>query len=252
MIINVKGIIIKEYVVGEGDKYITLFTREIGKIQLRAPKAKKYENGLASGTQLFVYGQFVVSGYKDNYKLISVDIINMFHNIRKDLVRLSYATYIVEFLREVTSEGVANEELLKLTLMTLHKISLGKMSLKLIRRIFEMRAFKAIGLMPNLEHCIECGMDLVNQPLPRYSFVVSEGGLVCDQCLQSFYFTSLSYTTVYVIRYILYTPLEKLFSFKLDEEVLEQLEKINEAYSQYHLEKSFRTIEFIKSIENIN
>lgn len=252
MIINVKGIIIKEYVIGEGDKYITLFTHEIGKIQVRAPKAKKYENGLASGTQLFVYGQFVLAGYKENYKLLSVDIINMFHNIREDLMRLSYATYVAEFLREVTSEGVTNEELLRLTLMTLHKLTLGKMPSRLVRRIFEMRAFKTIGLMPNLEQCIECGTDLVSDPIPRYSFVVSEGGLVCDHCLQSSYFISLSYTTVYVIRYILYTPIEKLFSFKLEEEVLEQLEKVNEAYSQYYLEKSFKSLEFIKSIENID
>ncbi|MEG0501131.1 MAG: DNA repair protein RecO [Cellulosilyticaceae bacterium] len=251
MIINAKGIIIKEYVVGEGDKYITLFTHELGKIQVGAPKATKNDKGFASGTQLFVYGQFVLSAYKETYKLISVDIISMFHNIREDLLRLSYAAYIVEFLREVTREGVINEELLKLTLRTLHKLSQGKIYPKLIRRIFELRALKTIGLMPSVEHCTSCSKEMIEIPLPRYNFVVAEGGIICDDCLGNEYLISIGYTTLYTIRYILYIPLEHLFQFHLDEAALEQLERVNDSYINYYIDKSFKTIEFIKSIERM-
>lgn len=251
MIINVKGIIIKEYVIGEGDKFITLFTHELGKIQVGAPKAQKYEKGFASGTQLFVYAQFVLSGYKDTYKLISVDIISMFHNIREDLIGLSYGAYITEFLMEVTQPGVINEELLALTLRTLHNLSKGKLSSRLIRRIFELRALKTIGLMPNTEHCISCGKQMVEPPLPRYNFVVSEGGIVCDNCLGNYYLIPINYTILYTIRYILYSPIEDLFKFILNEEVLLQLEKINDQYINYYIDKSFKTIEFIKSIEGM-
>lgn len=249
MIINTKGIIIREYTVGEGDKYITLFTYELGKIQVAAPKAQKYEKGLASGTQLFVYGQFLLSGHKESYKLISVDVISMFHSIREDLIRLSYATYIVEFLKEVTQPNVTNKELLMLTLRTLHNLSKDISSPKLVRRIFELRALKTIGLMPNLEHCTNCSKEMVKVPLPRYNFVVAEGGIVCDECLGQDYIITIGYVAVYAMRYILHTPLEELFKFKLDQDVLGQLERVCDKYIEYYIDKSFKTIEFIKSIE---
>lgn len=251
MIINVKGIIIKEHVVGEGDKYITLFTHELGKIQVGAKKAIKNDKGFISGTQLFVYGQFVLNAYRETYKLISVDIISMFHNIREDLSSLSYGAYIAEFLREVTREGVINEELLKLTLRTLHKLSQGKIPPKLIRRIFELRALKTIGLMPSVEYCTGCNKEMIEPPLPRYNLVVSEGGIICDNCLGNEYFTSITYTTLYTMRYILYVPLEQLFQFRLDEEALGQLERVNDSYISYYIDKAFKTIEFIKSIESM-
>ena len=78
MIIKTKALVVKEYIVGESDKYVTLFTKEYGKIQALAPKAKKADKGFASATQLFVYGDFILTSFKDTYRMVSAEIILVF------------------------------------------------------------------------------------------------------------------------------------------------------------------------------
>ena len=249
MIITTKALVIKEYTVGESDKYITLFTKDMGKIQVGAPLAKKYNRGLASGTQLFVYGEFMISSSKNTYRLLNVEIIEMFHKIREDLMTLSYAAYIAEFLSQVVSEQDSNERLFKLSATTLQVLSKGQMSLELVRRIFEFRAMALLGFMPELWNCTACGDKIADKKLENYYFIPGEGGLVCNSCLikQSEVIT-ISYSTLYTLQYILVVPLEKLFKFKVDKIITRQIGLVCDHYIDYYIDKRFKTLEFIKTI----
>lgn len=249
MIVNVTGLIIKEYVIGESDKYITLFTKELGKIQVGAPRAKKYEKGLASGTQLFVYGNFVVASYKDTYKLLSVEMIHMFHHLREDLLTLSYATYLVEFISEVAEEGSGNEKLLSLLLRTLHTLGPEK-NLNLIRRVFEFRALCILGFMPELYRCTGCGEVLEDEMSP-WPFVVSEGGLVCPRCGKLPFSYNLLPTTLYTLKYIAFAPIKDVYRFSLEKPFLKQLSDICDFCLGYYIDKKFKTLDFIESIEKV-
>ncbi|MGL4344699.1 MAG: DNA repair protein RecO [Cellulosilyticaceae bacterium] len=249
MIVNVSGLIIKEYVIGESDKYITLFTKEIGKIQVGAPRAKKYDKGLASGTQLFVYGNFVLASYKDTYKLISVEIIHMFHHLREDLMTLSYATYFLEFISEVAEEGAGNEKLLSLTLRGLHTLRSDK-PFKLIRRVFELRALCILGFMPELYRCTGCGRVLGEEEAP-WPFVVGEGGLVCPKCRDFGLAYQLLPTTLYTLKYIAFVPIKEVYKFNLDEQILSQLSDICDLCVAYYIDKKFKTLDFIEGIETV-
>lgn len=249
MILNVTGLIIKEYVIGESDKYITLFTKELGKIQVGAPRAKKYDKGLASGTQLFVYGQFVVTSYKDTYKLISVEILHMFHHLREDLMTLSYATYFVEFVSEVAEEGLGNEQLLALTLRGLYALKPEK-PLGLMRRIFEFRALCILGFMPELYRCVACGKVLENEVKP-WPFIVSEGGMLCPQCGNMPFAYHMEATTLYTLKYIAYVPIKDVYKFVLDDHIFKQLGELCDLWITYYIDKKFKTLDFIQSIENV-
>lgn len=251
MILNTKGIIIREYVVGESDKFITLFTKEMGKIQVSAPRAKKYDRGLASGTQLFVYGEFTLGSYKDTYKLLGVEIIKMFHSIREDLLCLSYATYIAEFLAEVTYEGMAQSELMHLTLITLNTLSKKPETMHLIRRVFEFKAMALLGFLPELNHCMNCHKEIGHEATGEYFFDIEEGGLVCKKCVSNKTYIPLDYTLLYTLHYILYTPIKAIFNFTLDEKTLKRLEMLCDRYVAYYIDKKFKTIEFIRSIESM-
>ncbi|WP_069997996.1 DNA repair protein RecO [Cellulosilyticum sp. I15G10I2] len=250
MIIKTKALVIKEYIVGESDKYVTLFTMDLGKIQAIAPKAKKYDNSLASGTQLFVYGEFMLVAYKDTYRLMNIEIISTFHELRNDLSILSYASYILEFVAEVAQEGPDNENLLGLTLMTLRTLVVNKLSIQLIRRIFELRALCILGFMPELDQCVECAGDLGNDQRSVYTFVCEAGGLMCEQCRASYpERLDLSFSTLYTMKYIMHTPIKQLFSFQVHSSILHDLETVCDLYIPFYIEKSFKTADFIKHIE---
>ncbi len=250
MIIKTKALVIKEYIVGESDKYITLFTKDLGKIQVIAAKAKKHDKGLASSTQLFVYGEFILARYHDTYRLMNVEMIRMFHELRDDLAVLSYGSYVLEFLAELVQAEESSEEVFILTLFTLHSLIKRTSSLTLIRRIFELRAMSLLGFMPELSKCADCGSVLEENPKSTYYFVSEAGGTVCSVCRSS-YLKSLfiSYSTLYTLKYIIHMPLKQLFSFDVHNAILNELEEVCDHYIAYYTDKSFKTLEFIKQID---
>nr|WP_302597546.1 DNA repair protein RecO [uncultured Cellulosilyticum sp.] len=252
MILKTKALVIREYTIGESDKYITLFTKEIGKIQVLAPRAKKSDKGFASGTQVFVYGDFMLTSFKDTYRLVGVEVIEMFHSIREDLMNLSYASYIMEFIQSVTEPELPQQDLLKLTLMTLKALTKGEMTPQLIRRTFELRAMSLIGFMPQLMACSGCGEVLEEDARQIYYFSPEEGGLVCKSCKLDVNFSlSIQYTTLYCMKYIVNVPLNQLFYFNLTPEIQAELDGVCEAYVGYYIDKEFKTLDFIGRIEKM-
>ncbi len=252
MTIKTKALVIKEYIVGESDKYVTLFTKELGKIQVLAPKAKKYNGGLATGTQLFVYGEFMLTQYKDTYRLINVDILEMFHDLRNDLLCLTYSSYIVEFISAVTQEGLVQEDLLLLTLLTLKSLEPDEKRLRLVRRIFELRALCLLGFMPRTSHCVECEEGLVEEENESYFFDSEAGGILCKTCYKHYpKAIKITFGTLYTLRYIESAPFERLFKFRLSDKILKELEKVCEDYRPYYIDKHFKTLDFISKFHQL-
>ncbi len=249
MITKVTGIIVKEYTVGESDKYITLFTKEMGKIQVGAPRAKKFDRGLASGTQLFVYGEFVISGYRDQYKLLSVEVLHMFHKLSEDLFKLSYATYIAEFVTEVSTESSGNEKLLSLMLHALHSLVKEQADVKLIACVFDIKAMVLLGFMLEIQHCLFCNAPVDFNKQSTYVLSIEEGGIVCDTCSKSVKGIKIGYTAWYTLYYIMYSPINKSFQFTLTQDVLQEIMQVAQAYVPYYIEKQFKSLAFIKSLE---
>ena len=252
MMVRTKALVIKEYIVGESDKYITLFTKDLGRIQAIAPKAKKSDKGFASATQLFVYGDFMLTSYKDTYRLVSVDLIEMFHNIRNDLSALSYASYMMEFIYYVTEPGLSQSELLKLTLVTLQALSKSEADYKRIRRVFEIRALGLLGFMPQLFACVDCGLAIDEKAEAHYYFSAEAGGLVCKGCKGTYEdLVSLSYSTLYTLQYILTVSLKQLYHFQISEEVQKELDAVGNHYVPYYVDKPFKTLDFIERLEKL-
>lgn len=250
MIIKAKALVVKEYIVGESDKYVTLLTKEHGKIQALAPKAKKADKGFASATQLFVYGDFILTSFKDTYRMVNAEIIEMFHGIRNDLERLSYASYMMEFLQYVTEPMLAQPELLRLAIVSLQALSREGISCKLIRRIFELRALSELGFTPQMVACTECGEVLEEDEEMNYYFSSEAGGLVCESCKN---YTSdlirISYSARFTIQYILGVDMKQLYHFTVTPFIQRQLDAVCESYVPYYVSRGFKTLDFIERIE---
>ena len=228
----------------------SLFTKELGRIQAIAPKAKKTDKGFASATQLFVYGDFMLASYKDTYRLVAVDLIEMFHNIRNDLTTLSYASYIMEFIYHVTQPGLPQQELLKLTLGTLQALSKSSADCKRIRRVYEIRALAMLGFMPQLLSCTDCGIVMRDAEEETYYFSAEAGGIVCKECKVTYIdIVSLSYSTLYTLQYILGSDLKQLYCFEVNTLVQKELDLVGNRYVSYYVDKVFKTLDFIEKLE---
>ena len=109
MIERVEGIIIKDSSYSETSKLITLITKEHGVINLLAKGAKTLKSPLRSTTTKLTHGYFNII-YKENRlsTLKEVDIIDYYKNIKQDINKISYATYILELVEQVIKQITMN------------------------------------------------------------------------------------------------------------------------------------------------
>jgi len=242
---KVRGIVLREAYCKEADKIITILTKEKGKKAVLAKGAKRPKSPFVAGTQLFSYCDFLIYDTKDVASLSQVEIIEPFHNIRKDLYKLSYAAYFMELLENTFLEGLSTEAPLKLTLKILQVLNNRSYNLKLLTAVYELRLMAIIGYMPETLRCVNCG----ENPEDNIYFSSELGGVLCEKCGRAAPLTTkISQGSLYTLQYILSAELSNLFKFSVSEEVLKEITHLSREYVILHTEHKFKTLDFIERL----
>ncbi|MBQ8297069.1 MAG: DNA repair protein RecO [Ruminococcus sp.] len=252
--LTIEGIVLKERSVGEQDKFIDILTKESGVLELSVKGAKKINGKSASSTQLFAYSRFCVQQRKDRFYLNSAEPIHIFYNLRSSLSGLSLAAYFAEILKFCcTEEHSGNGDVMRLFLNTLHYLEKNLRSEKLLKSIFELRLMSEIGYMPDILACRRCGC---YEP-EKLFFFLNDGDFCCLDCFadsessvgKTDYF-KIKLPVLNAVRHIVLADFDRLFNFRVSEAVQSELSAISEAYLTRHLERSFNTLNFYKSIDS--
>lgn len=244
-----KGLVLRERPIGESDKFLDVLTDTLGLIEISAKGVRKQNAKNAATAQIFSYATFCVAESKGTYILNSSESIRLFYNLRFDMVKYALACYWAEMAMFTSTENEPNEGALRLILNCLHFLETGKIEPWLLKCIYELRLMTEIGLVPNLVGCCKCfAYD------PQYlQFDLRHGNLYCDYCMSHNdlrEFIRLDETLLDAVRHIALTDMEKLFSFRIDSEYQSLLNEITERYSQIHLGKRFKTLDFYYNIIN--
>ena len=148
-----RGVIIKETLVRESDKILTILTKEYGKISVSAKGAKNPKSKFLVA-QLFSYCDFVIYKGRSFYSLAQVDLIESFYNLRLDYDRLNTAYQIIKQI-DTWSIGEflpdENREILLLLLKALLKLSKMERDFELIRLLFGFKFLQLTGFSPQIE-----------------------------------------------------------------------------------------------------
>ena len=103
----------------------------------------------------------------------------------------------------------------------------------------------AAGYEPILDGCAVCGRPEPEKPM----LDVVHGIVHCAACKQPGGLSlPLTQGALAALRHILYCPDKKLYSFTLERPALRQLDHAAEALTAAQLERSFRTLDYYKSI----
>lgn len=211
----VTGIVIKVIPVGEYDKHICLLTKERGKITAYANGARRQNNRLMAGTELFCFGTFKLYVQKNSYKLVEADISQYFEGFRTDLTAAYYGMYFLEMMDYYTQENNDEVDMLKLLYLSLRELIKDRLPNKLIRRVFEEKTFVIQGEFPG----------------------IPQDG------------TEYQEATKYAVSYVMNTELEKLYSFNLSEEVLAEYARIMEKCAARLIDRKFHSLEMLSVFE---
>lgn len=80
------------------------------------------------------------------YNMRSCETIELFYDLRVDLDKLTYASYITKIISDVTVEGQNSYKILQLYLNTLYVMSKTDKDIDLVLSIFKIRLLSVIRI----------------------------------------------------------------------------------------------------------
>lgn len=245
MLLTTDGLIIKELKSGEDDRLITILTRDNGLLRVYAKNARKMKNRGSSATGLLCYSRFVIFSNRDKYILNEAEPIEIFFDIRSDIEKLALAQYFCELSLSLVPEHDKSEDFLRLMLNSLYMLMQNKREALQLKAIAELRMLTLAGYMPNLVMCDKCGAYESDDMM----FLPEEGIIICAKCLNS----NISAYPVppgvlQAMRHIVYSSLDKLFSFTLSKQSLILLNQASEAFLLNKTSRTYKTLDFFNAI----
>lgn len=207
------GMVLRVFPVGEYDRGMILLTKERGKISAFARGARKPGNRLAAASNPFVFGTFRLYEGRNSYTVAEADIQNFFEELRTDYVGACYGMYFAEVADWYTRENNDEREMLRLLYQSLRALGAAALPNPLVKCIFECRAIAVNGEFPGP---------------PRDS--------------------QLEESTLYALRYITESPIERLYTFTVTDRVLEELKAVAEQYMKRFVGHEFKSLEVLRTL----
>lgn len=248
----IEGVVILEHPIGESDKYITVLTYDLGRVEIFAKGAHKITSKNHAATQSYVYSRFGVTVKNDKFYLNSSEIIRDFYNIRLDIKKLALAYYISDVMRyAVTSNNVTHESVItRIVLNCFHMLDTDKRSCEFVKSVFELRFMSEIGFMPTLIGCNEC----YKYDADVMFFMIDKTKVYCEEHFcekgyeEGFYNVKINPGVFSALQFICLSDIEKLFNFRVSPGCLAKLNEITEKYICTHLSRGFKSLDYYHSV----
>lgn len=229
--------------ISDYDKRITILTKERGKLSAFARGSRRPNSSLLAATNLFVFGEFELFEGRSSYNVSKVQVHNYFRTLTVDVAAAYMGCYFLEFAEYVCQENNDEKEMLKLLYQSLRALESGKFSAELVRAVFELKAIAINGEGPAVFSCMHCQK---REELNYFS--LERGGMFCSLCKDGLRTREIHDSTRYAMQFIISSPIEKLFTFQLSKEILEELLQIVNAYTNAYIKHSFRSLQIIEEL----
>ena len=237
------GLVLRETVTRDADKILTVLTPDRGRLSVIARGARRKGSRVAAACQLLAYSEMTLYEKGRWTMLDAADTIELFDGLRQDLTALSLAAYFAE-LTEAVSDG-SGGDVLPLLLNALYALSALKKPPQLVKPAFQFRLMALAGYEPMADGCALCGAPQPENPM----LDVVHGVVHCGKCRENGGLSlPLTASGLADLRYVLYGEPRRLSSFSLPPEGLRALNHAADAYVSAQLERSFRTLDYYKTI----
>ncbi len=209
----VLGLVLKAEPIGEYDRRVVLLTREKGKITVFARGARRQNNRFLATTTPFCFGEFKLFAGQNSYSLSEANITNYFEAVRSDFELAFYGMYFLEMADYYARENTDEKQLLKLLYQSLTALTHPALDRDFVKLIFEMKAIMINGEFPGI-------------PAKRDDLSGAE----------------------MAVRHLWDSPAEKVYSFKVSDEVQKELIRRCEEIRKRVIEHEFKSLEMLNGI----
>ncbi len=230
-----EAFLIRKIPYGDADYIISLFTRDLGKINGLAKNAKKSAKRFGGCIEPLVHFQVSLRDkHKGFYFIENTETIGVFKKFIEDIELFTWGSFLLDNIDALTENGLPNEELFNLLLETINELNNEKSILAAVLR-FQLKALSISGYEPNLDTCAECENEINGDSF----FNLRKGGAICLSCRK------LKKNSFLVSK-----------EFLRDKELMKthpkkalQYIRLFAKFTEYHTEKKLKSSRFIKEIE---
>lgn len=247
-LITVQGVVISAMPVGEYDKRIVLLTRERGKISAFAKGARRQNSAFMAASNPFVFGTFTLFEGRSSYNLNQVSVSHQFVELAGVQPGIYYGYYFLELADYFGREGTDEREMMNLLYVTVKALLNAQMDARLVRCVFELRTMAEQGLCPSLFSCVGCEKECEEGETVWFSQELH--GILCKNCaFRCRDARPVSKAALYAMRYMVCTPMGRLYTFTVTREVQKELEQLIHTYVSMNTDKRFKSLEILEMME---
>lgn len=241
---------------------VDFYTREFGKVKGIVRGIRDGRERYGSTLEPFSLNEILFYKRKrggDLHQVTQVELVDLFPPVREDLERLAYASYFIELVDELTEAEEAEPQVFELLLDLFAFLASGA-SPKRAARIFEIKFFELLGLMPEIRACVLCRTEF---PDPAF-FSVRQGGIYCRPCQAKAQSVPsrgdnaavastgtgipLSRGTINFLEHARRAEVRDLYQVKVSEGVGGELEKVLRRFVDFHLQRKLRSLTFLEKM----
>ena len=246
---RVEAIVLRHSDWGEADRLLWLFTREIGKVRVVAKGVRKPRSRKAGHLEPFTRVELLLAYGRDLLIITQAEAIDAYLELREDLLRVGYASYIIELLDRFTYEEGENINLYRLLTETLSRLNTEAQPAFAVR-YYELRLLDLVGFRPQLLHCVNCGEEI--QAEDQY-FSFEKGGVICPKCgVNEPGVRPVSMPALKILRHFQRSRYIEAQRARLSSSIDLELENLMGYYLTYLLERGLNTPAFLRNVRRIS
>ncbi len=208
--VTLTGMVLATGPVGDYDRRVVILTLERGKVTAFARGARRQGSRLMAATDQFCFGSFKMYEGRTAYNIIEASISNYFEELREDYDNACLGMYFLEFADYYTRENNDESQMLGLLYQSVRAVCKPSLDNRLVKVIFEIKALVVNGEFPQAE---------------------------ADRTLEG--------TARYTVDFIVKTPIEKLYTFAVSDEVLDSITKLADEYRNRFIDRKFKSLDFL-------
>ncbi|PIE74783.1 MAG: DNA repair protein RecO [Deltaproteobacteria bacterium] len=245
----VNSVLMRKTEFGDFDYILTYFTKEMGNISLVAKNAKKSMKRFSGKLELYTNSIIhFVHPKKGGLPLITEVLLEKpYENIRKDILRTSYAAYWAELITFWIPAENPQVKIYELLINLLGIMNKSDISPGVANLYFQIHFLKLAGFDPMLKTCSYCGRKVLLSD-KKFKYSLDKGGLICGKCIVAGD-GLLSAANLKQILWIRENCFDIAFKLKFSRESVEECSLFLNRFISYNTERDFRSQKIIRYLQ---
>ena len=172
------AVILKRTDLGEADRIVTFFSRDVGKIRAVAKGVRRTTSRSAGHLEPFTLSDVMFAVGRELDVISQADTLEAFREIREDLELTTHAYYLAEVVDLLTEDRLENRAVFDTLVEGLRSLR-ATPDPRMVLIVFHLRLLEALGYRPELRECVNCRATIEPN---RNHFSALLGGVLCPAC----------------------------------------------------------------------